>query len=251
MSVIKYFSVLIALLCLANPVLAQADSIPSRYSREAETPSAVNFIVPSALIAYGAIAKNSDNLLKFDRNIDDAVQKNIHRQYRLDDYIPYAPYAAIYGLDLCGIGAQHSWLDRTLLIGTSLLLTTGGVDAVKRVTHITRPDNSDDYSFPSGHTARAFVGAHILFKEYRNVSPYIGVAGYGIAFTTGALRIVNRRHWFSDVVTGAGVGILSAELSYLLLPVWHKVFKMPSEQRLAIVPFVQQNTAGIGGMWVF
>ncbi|MDR1553921.1 MAG: hypothetical protein LBS69_10760 [Prevotellaceae bacterium] len=42
----------------------------------------------------------------------------------------------------------------------------------KRITLIKRPDSSDLYSFPSGHTATAFAGAHILYKKYKDVSPW-------------------------------------------------------------------------------
>lgn len=36
------------------------------------------------------------------------------------------------------------------------------------------------------------------------------------------MRILNRRHWLSDVVTGAGIGIASVEIAYLLLPVFDR-----------------------------
>lgn len=36
------------------------------------------------------------------------------------------------------------------------------------------------------------------------------------------MRILNRRHWLSDVVTGAGIGIASVEIAYLLLPVFNR-----------------------------
>jgi membrane-associated phospholipid phosphatase len=37
-----------------------------------------------------------------------------------------------------------------------------------------------------------------------------------MAATTGYLRMYNNKHWFGDVVAGAGVGILSAKFSYWL-----------------------------------
>ena len=69
---------------------------------------------------------------------------------------------------------------------------------------------------PSGHTATAFAGAELLRLEYKEVSPWYGFAGYVVATATGTLRVLNNRHWVSDVVAGAGFGILSARLSYLI-----------------------------------
>jgi hypothetical protein len=210
------------------------------------------YIVPSALITYGVVTKLSRDLQKFDHTIDDKVQQNIHRRYKFDDYIQYVPYVGIYGLDWCGIKAKHNFLDRTLVLGTSLIFATAAVQGTKYLTHIERPDGSNKHSFPSGHTTTAFLGAHILFREYKDVSPWIGVAGYGVAVTTASMRIINRKHWFSDVVTGAGIGILCAELGYLMLPVWHKLFKIKQKDKgLAIMPIITVNNFGIGGIMIF
>ena len=210
------------------------------------------YIVPSALITYGIITRFSADLQNFDHKIDEKVQQNIHRQYKFDDYIQYVPYAGIYGLDLCGVKAKHRLLDRMLVLGTSTIFAMAAVHSTKYCTQIVRPDGSNNHSFPSGHTTTAFLGAHILFREYKAVSPWIGAAGYGVALATASMRIINRKHWLSDVVTGAGVGILCAELAYLMLPVWHTLFKIKQECKcLAICPIVTENGFGIGGIAVF
>lgn len=80
-----------------------------------------------------------------------------------------------------------------------------------------RPDGSTANSWPSGHTANSFVGATILHKEYGLTrSPWFSVAGYGIATATGVMRVLNNRHWVSDVMSGAGIGIFAGELGYAL-----------------------------------
>ena len=54
-------------------------------------------------------------------------------------------------------------------------------------------------------------------KELRTeLSPWISVAGYGIAATTGIFRVIANRHWCSDVLGGAAIGIFSTELAYEL-----------------------------------
>lgn len=59
-------------------------------------------------------------------------------------------------------------------MGTSVLV-------LKSVTKVERPDGSARNSFPSGHTAMAFMGAELLRREFWEVSPWIGVAGYVVA----------------------------------------------------------------------
>jgi membrane-associated phospholipid phosphatase len=237
-------------LFIVNQSFAHNDTI--KYVEKSEKLSPWVFVVPSALVSYGIITQFSPALQDFDHNIDNKVVQNIHTRYVFDDYIQYAPYAGIYAPDLLGIEAKHNIIDRTLVLGASMIICTSAIQIPKRLTGVTRPDGSNNHSFPSGHTATAFLGAHILFREYSEASPWIGIAGYSLAATTGVMRIINRKHWFSDVVAGAGVAIISVELSYLLLPVWHKLLKMNSENHsLVINPLVNQNSFGIGAMLVF
>jgi len=227
-----------------------AEKTVNTKSEKIET--AFSFALPSALITYGIVTRFTPQLQKFDHNIDAEINQIIHRKYTFDDYILYTPYLSVFGLDLCGVRAKHSFTERTLVVGTSVLIMGTSIIATKQLIHVPRPDNSNEHSFPSGHTAAAFLGAHILFREYKDVSPWIGVAGYAVASTTGTLRMINRRHWFSDVIVGAGIGILSAELSYLMLPVWYKLFKLKSRHSgLAIIPMVSPNQFGLCGMCIF
>ena len=221
-------------------------------SKKQKTDLALSFAIPSALITYGIVTRFTPQLQNFDHNIDFKIAQKVHRKYTFDDYIQYAPYVAIFGLDLCKVRAKHSFVERTLLVGTAVIIMGASVNATKYLTKIERPDHSNYLSFPSGHTATAFLGAHILFKEYKDVSHWIGVAGYVTAFTTGTMRMINRKHWLSDVLTGAGIGILSAELSYLMLPVWSKWFKLkPRQNAVVIMPSVSVNHYGIGVLCVF
>jgi len=179
------------------------------------------------------------------------ISQNTHKTH-VDDYIQYVPAIAVYGLDFAGVKAKHNLRDRTFLMASSYLFSTATVQTLKRTTHVKRPDGSDRLSFPSGHTATAFVGAHLLFKEYKDTSPWIGIAGYAVASGTGALRIINQKHWVSDVVAGAGFGILSVEASYLLLPVFHKIIGINETQtKLAISPVIGQSHYGVGLAYTF
>ncbi|MDR3046888.1 MAG: phosphatase PAP2 family protein [Bacteroidales bacterium] len=214
--------------------------------------TALSFAIPSALITYGIITRFIQPLQKFDHFIDAKIKPNVHRKYTFDDYIQYAPYVAIFGLDWCKVRAKNGFWERTLVTATGALMLFSVITATKYLTLIERPDGSNFHSFPSGHTATAFFGAHILFREYQDVSPFIGIAGYAVALTTGAMRMVNRKHWLSDVVIGAGIGVLVAELSYLLLPSWRKLFKIKQRgSGLTIIPSISQTQIAICGVWIF
>jgi hypothetical protein len=99
----------------------------------------------------------------------------------------------------------------------SYAIMAGFVNVIKNTAKEMRPDGSSANSWPSGHTATAFVGATLLHKEYGLTrSPWWSVAGYGVATATGVMRVLNNRHWISDVMSGAGLGILSTELGYAI-----------------------------------
>ena len=210
------------------------------------------FIVPTALISYGILTRGN----KWLQDLDHSTNHEIHEHYlgslHIDDYSQFAPAVAVYGLDLFGIKAKHNFRDRTFIMTTSHILMLATVQTIKRTTNIERPDGSNKHSFPSGHTATAFVGAHILFKEYKDVSPWIGIYGYTIATGTGVLRVTNKKHWISDVVTGAGIGMLSVEIAYMLLPVFHDVLGVKnSNKSLVIAPSFGSGTYGVGLAYTF
>jgi membrane-associated phospholipid phosphatase len=179
----------------------------------------------------------------FDRYLLRKVEENKMHKKEVDNYLQYAPIVAAYGLGFCGVPSKHDWIDRTYLTASSLAIMEVCVQTLKSVTRVKRPDSNKYNSFPSGHTGLAFTGAQLLFKEYKDVSPWIGVAGYMVATTTGAMRIINRRHWFSDVIAGAGIGILSVQASYALLPVFHRIRGIP--KNMALAPAVCDNSYGL------
>jgi membrane-associated phospholipid phosphatase len=70
------------------------------------------------------------------------------------------------------------------------------------------PFSFKDNSFPSGHTAIAFALATSFSREIHG--KWDDAAFFSLASLTAYARMHDDRHWFSDVVFGAGVGILSA-----------------------------------------
>ena len=78
--------------------------------------------------------------------------------------------AAVYGLNLAGLKGYHNLKDRTIILVTSYLIMSITVESLKRAIKEERPDRSNNQSFPSGHTATAFMGAEFLWREYKDVS---------------------------------------------------------------------------------
>ena len=115
-----------------------------------------------------------------------------------------------------------------------------------------RPDTNARNSFPSGHTATAFMCAEFLYQEYKEVSPWIGYSGYLIATATGYLRIYNDRHYLNDVVAGACIGIISTKFAYWLYPKIFTKSKCRHTPFQAIgMPFYTNKTLGMNVSMLF
>jgi hypothetical protein len=136
---------------------------------------------------------------------------------RIDDYTQFFGPAMTVGLKLGGVEGRSDWPRLFASAAMSYGIMAGFVNGIKYTAKEMRPDGSTANSWPSGHTATSFVGATLLHKEYGLTrSPWYSVAGYGVATATGIMRILNNRHWISDVMSGAGIGIMSTELGYAL-----------------------------------
>ena len=133
----------------------------------------------------------------------------------IDDYSQFFGPAMTLGLKVAGVEGRSDWGRFLVSSALSYGFMAGFVNGIKYTAKEMRPDGSTANSWPSGHTATAFVGATILHKEYGMTrSPWYSVAGYGVATATGVMRVLNNRHWISDVLSGAGIGIMSGELAY-------------------------------------
>ncbi len=141
----------------------------------------------------------------------------------IDDYTQFFGPAMVVGLKLGGYEGRSDWPRLLASAGMSYAIMAGFVNVIKHTAKEMRPDGSTANSWPSGHTATAFVGASLLHKEYGLTrSPWWSVAGYGVATATGVMRVLNNRHWISDVMSGAGIGIMSTELGYALCDLMFK-----------------------------
>lgn len=199
-------------------------------------------IVPLALFTAGVLVETVPSHTVFSKErIQQHVQDKMNGfSTSADDYLPFLPLAAMFGLKLAGMKSRSDLLNQMIITAKSEMLMSAIVTSMKYLIHDMRPDGSADNSMPSGHTALAFVSATLLDMEYRDTSPWISVGGYVCAATTGYLRVANNRHWASDVLIGAGIGIASVKLVYLTHR--YKWGKMPNA---VIVPTMYPKGGGV------
>ncbi|WP_433835931.1 phosphatase PAP2 family protein [Flavobacterium anhuiense] len=211
-------------------------------------------IIPSVLIGYGVVGLESHQILNFNSQIRAEVTEDIDEKITIDDFSQYAPAASVYALNAFGVEGKHNMRDRTVILVTSYAIMASTVLTLKSVSHVERPDGSSNNSFPSGHTATAFMGAEFLYQEYKDKSIWYGIAGYAVATGTGLFRIYNNRHWLTDVAAGAGIGILSTKIAYWINPyITKKLFKSSAENKSTsmIMPFYNGQQYGLGFAKVF
>jgi hypothetical protein len=137
-------------------------------------------------------------------------------RYHYDDWLQYAPAGALVALKAAGHESRSSWGRMLVSDAFSAAIMTGAVNSIKYSVRRLRPDSRSRNSFPSGHTATTFMTAAMLSKEYGWRSPWYSIGGYTVAAVTGVSRIMNNRHWLTDVFAGAAIGIGSVHLGYYL-----------------------------------
>jgi len=189
------------------------------FSQESDTlihkhPVFRKIVMPASLMTLGLLTLDEDEFVNRFHILEEKNENAVFYNRHIDDFLQYAPAAAVYGLQIGGVKGKNAVVEETFLLIKSELLMSAIVYTLKNTTDVPRPDNSTYNSFPSGHTAQAFVAATFLHKEYGHKSIWYSIGGYTVATTIGAMRVLGNRHWLSDVFVGAGIGILSTEFVY-------------------------------------
>jgi branched-subunit amino acid transport protein len=196
---LKYIFFLLA----GNIVSLQAQTADT--CRVSKSKEIIGIAIPAAMIAYGVISIESDGLKGLDYSTrDELIEDRSLWSSNWDDYFQFAPAALAFGLKLGGVKSKHQLTDMFILYALSNALEGSIVFMTKNLTERERPDGSNYHSFPSGHTATAFVAAEFLHQEYGDKSLWISAAGYGMATLVGVSRVYRNRHWVSDIIAGAG-----------------------------------------------
>jgi membrane-associated phospholipid phosphatase len=143
-----------------------------------------------------------------------------------------AQLALAFGTYAVGRASGHP---RAASIGADLiraqLLTQGITYGLKTATGRTRPDGTPR-AFPSGHASATFATATVL---QRRLGWKVGVPAHALASYVAASRLASNRHYPSDVVFGAALGIL----------VGRSVTVSAGRVRLSVEPLAVPGGAGI------
>lgn len=202
-----YFRFLVFYLLLTLNLSAQ-DSLV--HLNQAKKYSAKQLLAPIAFASTGLLLSGH-----FKYDVADFRDRNLGGFYtNADDALVFSPIVAAYSLDAFGIASRNDFWNRSAILCKGEIMMLGTVLLLKRSTTQTRPDGSNQHSFPSTHTAQAFLAATFLSQEYQHKLPWIPYAAYTVAASVAAIRMGNNKHYISDVLVGAGIGILSQKIAY-------------------------------------
>ncbi len=177
--------------------------------------SCKQFIAPVALITAGTLLLNSV--------LNDDLQSNANNFFgedfdtSADNFLPFVPVAQIYFGKSFGFKPKNDSQHQTINIAIANVMAVSVTEILKRSVKKERPDQSDDLSFPSGHTTVAFTNAALLYYEYKDSNLWYASSGFLFASATGILRVANNKHYTSDVLAGAGIGLASG----LIVSYWN------------------------------
>ncbi len=240
---VRHAVLLIAMASAAVTTHAQGtrDTVSSVHDTAQVVAPAGHLVHPRDAFVFGAFALATAVALPNDRHIADAFQRpGVQRSTTLRRAAAVFRYTGQPGVLVGGVAAyavgratQRPALARAGLRTTEALVVTGTLTSIaKAVTGRARPPvaaGGDPYDFglwrgreqgytsmPSGHTSAAFAAATALSAEWKRSLPegarYAVPALYAGATLVGLSRMYNNRHWASDVVAGAALGILGGQL---------------------------------------
>ncbi len=224
----KFYQTLYLLLCIflfaSFKVLAQdtaqvyllkpaATNNTGKYKSHYFKPAGV--IISGTFILYGSLKPAISGIQRIDTDIMTSVKTNYPNFHtRADDYLMWAPTASIYLMDAMHIKTTHSFTEHLILDAGSMAIAGGVGFVMRKISKNIDVYNTQDTKFPSGHTTNAFRGAEIFRQEFKGINPVLSYSGYLVATTVGVLRIYNKNHQLTEVLAGAGLGILSTKLTY-------------------------------------
>lgn len=228
----------------AQPLAPVADTA-RRHSSRSQVLRAV--AVPTVLIGYGVSTINSHGFYSSYQARDDIQRAFPNFHSTIDDYLPYAPYLALGVGLLPGHHLRDDALNLALVVAKSEVLAIGLTNGLKVLTNIDGPGGKPQ-RFPSSHATQAFLAATIVDVELRGQSHWYGVGAYAAATSVAVLRMLNNKHWESDVVAGAGFGILAAHLGYLSQR--YRWGRQPTGTRdFGLMPVYMSGATGLCLMW--
>lgn len=216
--------------------------------------ASLGLFIPSLLLEADATTLSSNPQVN---SLDELWTRSYNVE--LDDISTYSAYAALL---LPGISLVEQRKDFSafytygVMYAEAFLLTTGTKDMLKYIVPRNRPyttydgipkgEEKDYYnSFPSGHTAYAFMGATFLSTTFSQEYPEsqwkvpVIAGSYTLASAIAAMRIESGNHYITDVLAGAAIGSLYG----WLVPQMHLRSRIQNSADIRITPYPK-------GIWV-
>ena len=172
-------------------------------------------IIPVSFLLYGSLKPAVTGI----QRLDDDIMAQVKKRYpdfhtHADNYLMWAPSASVYMMDAFKVKTKHSFQEHLILDAGSIIITGGIGYVMRKISANIAAYNTQGTEYPSGHTANVFRGAEIVHQELKGSHELLSYSGYVVATTVGVLRIYNKNHLLSEVLAGAGLGILSTKLTY-------------------------------------
>lgn len=228
------------------PVTARPSTL-RRATYWAGQPANQRVLIPAILFTAGALTTRRVAVVNSDNEVREELNEHVVPvRTTIDDELRHVPAAVALGLSLAGVKGQHSTVNQALLFALTYTINNTLTSNLKNLTRVERPGNNGDFSsFPSQHTSAAFAAATFMHREYGGRSVWYSIGGYSVATATAAIRVLGNKHWASDVLAGAGVGILSTELAYWAYPLVHRVLVRGLQDRAMVAPFYSGGAVGL------
>lgn len=239
--------ILLAVLILTSAVVPKANAqLTFKFSDS--SPFAFNWIADAAFVTAGASTtavsfylEHNNNFPSWDGNLADINKVNSFDRWAARPFnktlhvtgtvttgaeLLLTP-VLIAGEAFFGSLPKQEILPAATMFIESFLLSYGTKDLLKRTALRYRPymyfegypedkvaDGDFQYSWPSGHTTNAFLGAtftccmmNYYFPDSKWRLP-VNICALSVAAATGILRVLSGNHFITDVLTGAAIGSL-------------------------------------------
>lgn len=203
------------------------------------------FIAPVTLITIGALLIDTELNTDLQSNANKLFGEDFHTS--VDNFLPIVPVAQIYLGKSLGFKPKNDFKQQTINIIVANAINATVITTLKYNVKEERPDQSDDLSFPSSHTAIAFTNASLLFYEYKDSNLWYASSGFLFATATGILRIANNKHYTSDVLAGTGIGLASG----LIVSYWNPFKSVSFGKKKKTTGFIYPqigNQMGLGAL---